>query len=98
MVSVKPHDRVTVNAGYAFDDPDDDDFELPEGFIDSFRDKNSIIFGNLMYGVTSTVTAMLEVSYLKTEWLTKDYKTVQDEKDEDFDSLRIQFALKGAIK
>ncbi len=98
MLSVKPIERLTVNAGYAFDDPDDADFELPEGIIQTFRDKNSVVFGNLMYAVTSTVTAMFEVSYLKTEYLTKDFVTVHDEQDEDFDSLRIQFALKGAIK
>lgn len=97
MVSVKPHDRLTVNAGYAFDDPDDEDFELPEDFTHTFRDKNSVVFGNLMYAVTSTVTAMFEVSYLKTEYLTKLHETVLDD-CEDFDSLRIQFALKGAIK
>jgi hypothetical protein len=98
MASVKPHARVLVNAGYAFDDPDEADFELPEGIIHTFRDKNSVIFGNVMYSITSTVTAMFEVSYLKTEYLTKEYETVLDDEDEDFDSVRIQFALKGAIK
>ena len=97
MVSVIPVDRLTVNAGYAFDDPDDEDFELPEDIAETFSDKNSVIFGNLMYALTSTVTAMLEVSYLKTEYLTKLYETVLDDSEE-FDSLRIQFALKGAIK
>ncbi len=97
MVSVKPHERLTVNAGYAFDDPDDGDFELPEDIMYTFVDKNSVIFGNLMYGVTGTVTAMLEVSYLKTEYLTKLYETVLAD-DEDFDSLRFQFALKAAIE
>jgi opacity protein-like surface antigen len=97
MASVKPHDRVTVNAGYAFDDPDEDDFKLPEGFLDTFKDKNSVIFGNVMYGITSTVTAMFEVSYLKTEYLTKEFETILDD-GEEFDSVRIQFALKGAIK
>lgn len=97
MVSAKPHERLTVNAGYAFDDPDDADFELPEDIMSTFVDKNSVIFGNLMYGVTSNVTAMLEVSYLKTEYLTKQYETVLAD-DEDFDSLRFQFALKAAIK
>ena len=97
MLSVKPLDRLTVNAGYAFDDPDDEDFELPEDFTFTFRDKNSVVFGNLMYSLTSTVQAMLEVSYLKTEYLTKMYETVLDDCEE-FDSLRIQLALKGAIK
>lgn len=97
MVSVKPAGRLTVNAGYAFDDPDDEDFELPEDMPETFKDKNSVIFGNLMYALTSTVTAMFEVSYLKTEYLTKLYDTVLDDSEE-FDSLRIQFALKGAIK
>lgn len=97
MLSVKPLDRLTLNAGYAFDDPDDEDFELPAGMSETFRDKNSVVFGNLMYGVTKTVTAMLEVSYLKTEYLTKMHETILDDAEE-FDSLRIQFALKGAIK
>jgi opacity protein-like surface antigen len=96
MASVQPHERLTVNAGYAFDDPDDGDFELPEDITHTFIDKNSVIFGNLMYGITSNVTAMLEVSYLKTEYLTKQHETVLAD-DEDFDSLRIQFALKAAI-
>jgi hypothetical protein len=100
MASVKPHDRFLLNAGYAFEDPDDEDFELPEGALHTFRDKNSVIFGNVMYSITSTVTAMLEVSYLKTEYLTKDYETVAVPAcgEEEFDSVRIQFALKGAIK
>jgi hypothetical protein len=59
---------------------------------------NSVIFGNIMYNITRNVTAMIEGSYLKTTYL---HKTVNgdsiDRKELDYDSMRVQFALKAAI-
>jgi len=103
MVSIKPCKKLMINAGYAWDDPDEDDFAIPEspGAGHSFKDLNSCIFGNIMYSLTSNVTAMLEVSSLKTTYMSKVYDTVKSEivsSSEDYDDIRIQFALKAAIK
>jgi hypothetical protein len=52
-----------------------------------------------MYSLTSNVTAMLEVSQLTTSYLYKAYFDNEITTDEaDFDDLRVQFALKAAIK
>lgn len=96
MISVKPIGHLTFNAGYSFDDPDDEKFQCPPGVTHPFKDKNSVIFGNLMYGLTSNVTAMFEVSYLKTEYMIKTHETIDLE--DDVDALRLQLALKAAIK
>ncbi|MCK4236601.1 MAG: hypothetical protein KAX38_05750, partial [Candidatus Krumholzibacteria bacterium] len=99
MVSVIPKDRLTLNLGYSWDDPDEDDFALPIGIMDHFINMNSAIFGNWMYSVTSNVTAMLEVSYLKTTYIYMSSvlgRFVHSEKD--YDAMRVQFAIKAAIK
>ncbi len=103
MISIKPCKKLMINAGYAWDDPDEEDFAIPEspGAGHSFKDLNSCIFGNIMYSLTSNVTAMLEVSSLKTTYMSKVYDTVKSEivsSSEDYDDIRIQFALKAAIK
>ncbi|MDZ7860064.1 MAG: hypothetical protein U5O15_05275 [Candidatus Krumholzibacteriota bacterium] len=100
MLSVKPSSKLTFNTGYSFDDPDDTEFDVPIGPSETFRDMNSLIFANAMYGITDNVTGMLEFSYLKTKWSTRENSggvtttTVSDE----YDSFRVQFALKAAIK
>ena len=100
-LSCKPVARLSLNAGYGFDDPDDEDFRIPIATIGtkSFIGKNSNVFGSVMYGVTSTVTAMVEVSQLTTSYM---YKTYQDDEllasSKDFDDMRVQFSLKAAIK
>lgn len=101
QASYKPHDKVWLHAGYAIDDPDEEVFVVPAGTVatKSFIDANANIFGSVMYSLTSNVTAMLEVSQLTTSYLYKAYfnnKITTDEKD--YDDLRVQFALKAAIK
>jgi len=103
MLSVKPCKRLTINSGYAWDDPDEEDFEIPEaaGPGHSFVDLNSCVFGNLMYSITSNVTAMIEVSSLKTTYMDISYNEDTgkiDSSSNEYDDLRIQFALKAAIK
>ncbi len=111
MLSVKPASALTINAGYSFEDPDDADFLVPETVPGSagapafsFRDKNIMVFGNLMYGITGNVTGMLEFAYLNTEYLSKvyegpgpDYELTGSEKAE-YDDFQVRFALKAAIK
>ena len=100
-LSCKPVARLSLNAGYGFDDPDDEDFRIPIATIGtkSFIGKNSNVFGSVMYGVTSTVTVMVEVSQLATTYM---YKAYQDDElmasSKDFDDMRVQFSLKAAIK
>jgi len=99
MVSLTPTEKLTLNAGYSFDDPDDAEFDISEGGSETFRDLNSLVFGNVMYGITGNVTGMLELSYLKTEYLTKtDIGDRIESTPNNYDCLRIQFALKAAIK
>jgi hypothetical protein len=114
MLSVKPVCSLTLNAGYSFEDPDDADFLLPQTIspatpdpvLFNFRDKNTMIFGNLMYEITDNVTGMLEIAYLKTEYISKncqysypdgEFVLSETEKDE-FDDFQVRFALKAAIK
>ena len=90
-----------LNAGYGADNPDEDDFLIPidEHNVRSFIGKNSSLFASVMYDLTSTVTAMFELSQLKT---TYEYRWMAGNElgadDKDYDELRVQFALKAAIK
>jgi hypothetical protein len=102
QASYKPMDKIWLNIGYAKDDPDEPEFvplKDPKKKLYSFIDANQAIFGSIMYSITSTVTGMLEVSQLTTT-----YSYVTDENNKikrdaaDFDDLRVQFALKAAIK
>ncbi|RKZ05965.1 hypothetical protein DRQ05_05535 [bacterium] len=100
MLSLSPTERLTLNAGYSLDDPDDADFNIPQTgeYAQTFKDLNSVAFGNIMYAMTSNVTAMLEFSSLKT---TYTYKTYHEDElstsSKDYDDFRVQFALKAAI-
>ena len=99
MISVLPTDKLSINAGYAVDNPDIADFILPEEDGDwKFIDWNSLVFGNIMYGITSNVQAMFEVSYLETEYRNylRDTGTLYSSHDL-YDALRIQFAIKAGI-
>jgi hypothetical protein len=99
MLSLQPTTKLMMNAGYSFDDPDNTEYDIPKGGIDTFRDMNSLFFGNIMYGITDNVTGMFELSYLKTEYMTKYYVGQQIESNsKEYDAFRIQFALKAAIK
>jgi len=103
QLSVKPLERAWLNIGYGFDDPHDNDFVIPEGtkVNQSFIDMNSVILGSIMYSVTSTVTAMLEVSQLTTDYIRYDYDAGAKKgtiTDASHDDLRVQFAMKAAIK
>ena len=90
-----------LNAGYGADNPDEDDFLIPIDELNarSFIGKNSSLFASVMYDLTSTVTAMFELSQLKT---TYEYRWMAGNElgadDKDYDELRVQFALKAAIK
>lgn len=99
MLTLKPRNRVTFNAGYCWDDPDDADLRALEGESWTYMSKNSVIFGNIMYGVTSNVTAMLELSQLKTSYASPGADGWEGSGLEgDIDALRVQFALKAAIE
>ncbi len=101
MLSVKMTEKVTVNAGYGFDDPDEAEWYCPdEDGAWSLKSKNSAAFGNLFYGFTKRVTAIFEIGYMKTEYLDRDNDgagTITDTLTE-YDGLRFQFALKCALK
>jgi hypothetical protein len=99
MLQISPTPKWTINGGYSFDDPDKSDFILPPEETGSFVDMNSVIFGNVMYHVTKNVSAMLELSYLETEYFNK--STVGGEvhtESKTYDAFRVQFAMKAAIK
>ena len=98
MISIAPAGRALFNVGYCFDNPDEEDFIVPDNSTGTMINKNSVLFGNIMYSVTKNVTAMIEGSYLKTTYLTKTMSGgVSESNDIDYDSIRVQFALKAAI-
>lgn len=90
-----------LNAGYGIDNPENDDFVIPadELKVRGFIGRNSSLFASLMYDLTSTVTTMVELSWLET---TYDYRWMAGGDlhmdDKSYDELRFQFALKAAIK
>ena len=98
MLSIVPSEKTMLNIGYCFDDPDEADFIIPDDSSHSMITMNSVLFGNLMYSFTRNVTAMIEGSYLKTTYL---HKTMSGESvdmtERDYDSIRVQLALKAAI-
>ena len=96
MLAVTPVDRVALHAGYAFEDPDDGDFTVPDGDEESLRDRNMVAWGNVFYAITGTVTGILEVQYMQTDWMTKEGAEIVSE--ETMDNVRVQFAIKAAIK
>jgi hypothetical protein len=99
MLSFKPSGKVTLNAGYAWDDPREEDLYIPSGDEHSFINMNSVMFGNVMYALTGNVTAMLELSQLKTRYFSKDLiDTEYYYGNSDYDAMRVQFALKAALK
>jgi hypothetical protein len=101
-LSFRPTEGLWLNAGYGLDNPDDDDFIIPadEPTVRNFIGRNSNLFASVMYDLTSTVTAMVELSQLKTtyayRWIAGDNRL--ESTDQVFDDTRIQFALKAAIK
>ena len=98
MISLVPGEKTVFNVGYCFDDPDEGDFIIPEESSGTMINMNSVFFGNIMYSVTKNVTAMIEGSYLKTTYLRKTVTGgVTDSTDLDYDSIRVQVALKAAI-
>jgi hypothetical protein len=97
LVSLKPADRFTLNVGYGFDDPDNEEWKVPDdGESYTLKDMNSEVFGNVMYDITGNVQAMLEVAWCKTEYLTRAYG--EDDITADYDAMRFQFAIKAGIK
>lgn len=96
MLGVTATDRVSLHAGYAFEDPDDADFTVPDGEEESLRDMNMVAWGNVFYGITETVTGIFEVQYLRTDWLTREGAEVTAENE--MDNIRVQFAIKAAIR
>jgi hypothetical protein len=99
MLSLKPSEKFTFNVGYAWDDPREEDLYIPSGDEHSFINMNSVMFGNVMYALTGNVTAMLELSQLKTRYFSKDLiDTEYYYGNSDYDAMRVQFALKAALK
>ena len=104
-LSFRPAEGLWLNAGYGMDNPDDDDFVIAAGEPDvrSFIGKNSSLFASVMYDLTSNVTAMFELSQLKTTYVYRWFagppadRTLESA-DHVFDDVRIQFALKAAIR
>ncbi|MFA4946923.1 MAG: hypothetical protein WC674_00220 [Candidatus Krumholzibacteriia bacterium] len=101
-LSFRPVDGLWLNAGYGVDNPDDDDFVIPanEPNVRSFIGRNSNLFASVMYDLTSTVTAMVELSRLKTTYAYRWIAGGDELRSTDtaFDDTRIQFALKAAIR
>lgn len=100
MISFKPRACLMLNAGFGFDDPDEEEWNCPgDGETYTMMDLNTSLFANIFFDVNKNVTAIFEVSKLNTEYLdrTNDGVDVTDLKS-DFDDVRIQFALKCAIK
>lgn len=101
-ISFRATEGLWLNAGYGIDNPDDDDFIIPsdEPNVRSFIGRNTNYFASLMYDLTSTVTAMVELSQLKTSyayrWIDGSDNLQSDERA--LDNFRVQFALKAAIK
>lgn len=97
MVRIIPTGRVILNFGYGFDDPDDEEWIVPDdGEAYTLRDMNSEFFGNLMYGITDNVQAMFEIAWMNTEYLTRTFGG--DPLTDEFDALRFQVAVKAAIR
>jgi hypothetical protein len=100
QISFAPVGGWWINAGYSVDDPDEEDLNIAAGGAQkAFIDRNENIFGSVFYNLTSNVQAMLEVSRMTTAYLYKVYDDgtlLEDSKE--FDSWRVQFALKAAIK
>ncbi len=97
MLSVKANGKLTLNAGYGFDDPDEAKWICPEetGENWALKSLNSEFFGNLFYDVTKHVTSIFEIAFMKTEHLTREYDgTIFTDTIKEYDSLRYQFALK----
>lgn len=100
MISLKPKACVTFNLGYGFDDPDEAEWLCPDNSgAYSMKDLNSEFFGNVFYSVNKNITAIFEVAFMKTEYLSRvnDGTDVTDTLTE-YDNLRFQFALKCALK
>ena len=101
-LSFRPVEGLWLNAGYGLDNPDDEDFVIAadEHNVRSFIGRNSNMFASVMYDLTSTVTAMVELSQLETtyayRWIGGGSRL--ESIDQAFDDTRIQFALKAAIK
>ncbi|HSG29634.1 MAG TPA: hypothetical protein VLA34_14225, partial [Candidatus Krumholzibacterium sp.] len=99
MLSITPKPRLNLNFGYGMDDPDEEEWNCPDdGEAYELKDMNSVFFGNIFYSVNKNVTAIFEVAWMKTEYLSR----VNDGIDivdtaTDYDNLRFQFALKCGI-
>jgi len=105
MLSLAPTEKLTVNGGYSFDDPDEEEYSVaaPTGgstsVTSTFKSMNSLAFGNIMYDFTGNLTGMLEFSYMTTEYATKTRTAAGTSTDtEEFDDLRIQLAIKASIR
>ncbi len=105
MLSLSPTEKLTVNGGYSFDDPDEEEYSVaaPAGgstsVTSTFKSLNSLAFGNIMYDFTGNLTGMLEFSYLTTEYAAKTRTAAGTATaTEEFDDLRIQLAIKASIK
>lgn len=60
---VKPSKKVKLTAGFAMDDPNDDDLSAGN------RSRNQAIFGNIKYNLVPQVTVGMEVTQWETDYL-----------------------------
>lgn len=100
LLTIKLSPRHLLNFGAGIDDPKNDHVLYPVGEGSGpLVTENKIFFWNWMYKLTDTVSAMLELSQLKTvyveELVYEDQRYLGDSIYKDF---RIQVALKAAIK
>jgi hypothetical protein len=97
MVRLKPADAFLFNIGFGTDMVSETDWCVPDdGDPYAFRDMNREIFGNCMYNLSKTVTAMFEIAFMTTSYTTKIFG--QDSTSQEYDALRFQLAFKAAIK
>jgi hypothetical protein len=97
QIQIGATDKMSLNLGYTFDDPDNTEWKVPDdGETYTLKDLNSEAYGNVMYSLTGNVSLMFEVAYMQTKYTAKTYGEAST--SEDCDAMRFQFAVKAAIK
>ena len=97
MIQVKATPKMLINLGYGFDDPDENEWNLPDDTESyTLREFSSEVFVNLMYNLTGNVSLMFEGAYDQTTYRTQVYGS--DATVTDYDGMRFQFAVKADIK
>jgi hypothetical protein len=97
MIQLKATPKLLFNLGYGFDDPDADEWALPDDTENyTLRDFNSEGFLNLMYSLTGNVSLLFEGAYMQTKYRNQTYGS--EATVTDYDGMRFQFAVKAAFK